>query len=319
MTTEEAKVREYPAVIALIWLNITSFLFWNIMPFLVGGFVDVLGYSPELAGRISTVQLTATMVVLGFSAMTVHRWNLRQAALTGAILAFFADFSAAFLQNAALIIMTRVISGLSMGVIVSAALAAISKLRNPTRVYSIGAAGLSISGFGWYLTLPWLLENTGMKGPFIGIAAFSLVAIPLTLAWFPRFRSQGDVPSDQHGLFGMLTAPVLLLASGLLIQTTTFGGIWAYWERIGVHSGLSAEGIGTVFALGSVSGMFGGLLAAWIAGKIGNAIALITGFLVMGAGIAIALFYSPAAYFVATMIFYAAGILVAFLFSRYVC
>ena len=55
MTTEEIEVKEFPAIIPLIWLSITAPLFWTLMPFLVGGFVDVLGYSPELAGRISAV------------------------------------------------------------------------------------------------------------------------------------------------------------------------------------------------------------------------------------------------------------------------
>ena len=249
-----------------------------------------------------------------FAAITVHRWNLRQAALTAAILAFLTDFCTAFLQSAMLIILTRIISGLSMGVLLSTASAAIARLVNPTRTLGIAQAAVSISGFGWFLIMPYLLKNTGLKGPFIGIAAFSLIAFVVTLAWFPRLKGQNDVATGQRGLFHMLTTPVLFASSGLFILLVAGNGVWTYWERIGVHSGLSAEGIGTSFALGSISGMFGGLLAAWIAGKIGNATALITGTLVMLVSAVLLLFYNPTGYFAATLIFYASWILVVSFF-----
>ena len=70
-----------PAVIPLVWSSITAPLFWTIIPLLVGGFVGKLGYSPEMAGIIASVQLAAMMATNILEVMTVHRWNLRQAAI----------------------------------------------------------------------------------------------------------------------------------------------------------------------------------------------------------------------------------------------
>ena len=110
--------------------------------------------------------------------------------------------------------------------------------------------------------------------------------------------------------------PVLLLATGLLIQSAVGGAYWAYWERIGVDSGLSAQGIGIILSVGAVSGMLGGVLAAWMDGKVGDANALIGSLAVMAIGYAAALFYTPAAYVAATAVSYVAGnVVLAFFFG----
>lgn len=307
MATEESDVSEFRAVVTLVSLTVAALAYWNAMPFLIGGFVDKFGWSPELAGRVSSVQLIATMTMLCVATVAVHRWNLRTMVLFGALVAGLSDLCAAWLENEALVIMTRVVAGLSGGVVLGAVFAAASRVRQPTRVYGIVVASMSLSGLVWFFSMPWLLENTGMKGPFLGLATVSLIAFAVSLAWFPRFMGQRDVPSAQLGLLRMLTAPVLLLATGLFVQATVVGAYWAYWERIGINSELSAQGVGLVFALGAVSGMLGGALAAWLDGKVGDATALIAGFSILAAGYAMALFYNPAAYVSATIISYLAG------------
>ena len=286
MATEKSDVGEFRSVVTLVSLTVAGVAYWNAMPFLVGGFVDDFGWSPELAGRISSLQLFATMAMLWVAAMTVHRWNLRTMVLGAALVAVLSDFCAAWLESAALIILTRIVTGLSAGVLLGAVYAAVSRVERPTRVYGIVVASMSVSGLVWFLGIPPLLEYSGMTGPFLGLAAVSLVALALALAWFPRSGGQEDVPSAQLGLLGLLTVPVLLLAVGLLMQSAVAGAYWAYWERIGVDSGLSAQGIGIVLSVGAVSGMLGGVLAAWMDGKVGDATALIGSLAIMAIGYA---------------------------------
>ncbi len=307
MTTEESGVSELRSIVTLVALSVAGVAYWNAMPFLVGGFVDDFGWSPELAGQISSLQLFATMGMLWVAAITVHRWNLRTTVLSAALVAVLSDFLAAWLESTTLMIVTRVVTGLAAGVILGAVYAAVSRVERPTRVYGIVMASMSGSGLVWFLGMPALLEYSGMTGPFLGIAAVSLVALVIALAWFPRYGRQEDVPSAQLGLLGMLTVPVLLLALGLFVQSTVAGAYWAYWERIGVDSGLGPWGIALVLSVGAVSGMLGGALAAWMDGKVGDATALIGGFSIMGLGYAVALFYTPAAYVAATVVSYVAG------------
>ena len=116
----------------------------------------------------------------------------------------------------------------------------------------------------------------------------------------------------------MLTVPVLLLAAGLFVQSAVAGAYWAYWERIGVDSGLGAWGIALVLSVGAVSGMLGGALAAWMDGKVGDATALIGGLLIMALGYAVVLFYTPAAYVAATAVSYlAANVALTFFFGLF--
>ena len=61
MKTDESDVNETRATVALVALTVAAIAYWNAMPILIGGFVDELGWSPELAGRISSLQLFATM------------------------------------------------------------------------------------------------------------------------------------------------------------------------------------------------------------------------------------------------------------------
>ena len=306
MTTEASDVNELRAVVALVSLTVVGFAYWNAMPILIGGFIDEFGWSAELAGRILSLQLFATMAMLCAAAVTVHRWNLRTTVLCAAFLIVVSDFCAAWLDSVTLMILTRIVSGLSAGVILGAVYAAITRVERPTRVYGIVVATMSLSGLLWFLGLPPLLEVSGMTGPFLGFAAISLVALAMALAWFPRFSGQQDVASGRLGLLGILTVPVFLLAMGFFLQSTAIGANWAYWERIGVNSGLSAQGIGVVLSLGAVSGMLGGALAAWMDGKVGDATALGTGLAFLGAGYAVALFYNPSAYVGATVITYVA-------------
>lgn len=302
MKTDESDVNETRTTVALVALTVAAVAYWNAMPILIGGFVDELGWSPELAGRISSLQLFATMTILCVAAMTVHRWNLRTTVLIAVCLVVLSDFCAAWLDSVTLMILTRIVSGLAAGVILGAVYAAISRVRQPTRVYGIVVASMSLSGLVWFLGIPPLLANTGMTGPFLGFAAASLAALAIALAWFPRFSRQGNVASVQLGLLSILTVTVFLLAMGFFIQSVVSGAMWAYWERIGVNSGLSAQGTGVVLSLGAVSGMLGGALAAWMDGKVGDATALVAGLAVMGAGFAAALFYNPVAYVAVTVI-----------------
>ena len=316
MATEESGVGEFRSVVTLVSLTVAGVAYWNAMPFLVGGFIDDYGWSPELAGRISSLQLFATMAMLWVAAMTVHRWNLRTMVLGAALVAVLSDFCAAWLESATLIVLTRIVTGLAAGVLLGAVYAAVSRVERPTRVYGIVLASMSLSGLLWFLGVPPLLESSGMTGPFLGMAAVSLVALALALAWFPRSGGEEDVPSAQLGLLGLLTVPVLLLAVGLLMQSAVAGAYWAYWERIGVGSGLSAQGIGIVLSVGAVSGMLGGVLAAWMDGKVGDATALIGSLAIMVIGYAAALFYNPAAYVAATVVSYVAGsVVLAFFFG----
>ena len=316
MVTEESGVGEFRSVVTLVALSVAGVAYWNAMPFLVGGFIDDYEWSPELAGRISSLQLFATMAMLWVAAMTVHRWNLRTMVLCAAVVAVLSDFCAAWLESATLMILTRIVTGLAAGVLLGAVYAAVSRVERPTRVYGIVVASMSLSGLVWFLGIPPLLQSSGMTGPFLGLAAVSLVALALALAWFPRNGGQGDVRSAQLGTLSLLTVPVLLLATGLLIQSAVGGAYWAYWERIGVDSGLSAQGIGIILSVGAVSGMLGGVLAAWMDGKVGDANALIGSLAVMAIGYAAALFYTPAAYVAATAVSYVAGnVVLAFFFG----
>ena len=302
MKTDESDVNETRATVALVALTVAAIAYWNAMPILIGGFVDEFGWSPQLAGRISSLQLFATMSMLCVATMTVHRWNLRRTVLFAACLFVLSDFCAAWFDSVTLMILTRIVSGLAAGVILGAVYAAISRVRQPTRVYGIVVASMSLSGLVWFLGIPPLLEHSGMTGPFLGFAAASLAALAIALAWFPRFRGRGDVASIQLGLLSILTLPVFLLAMGFFIQSVVSGANWAYWERIGVNSGLSAQGAGVVLSLGAVCGMLGGALAAWMDGKVGDATALVAGLAVMGAGFVTALYYNPVAYVAATVI-----------------
>ena len=306
MATEEGGVNETRAVITLASLTVVGYAYWNAMPLIVGGFVDEFGWSAQLAGRISSLQLFAMMTMLCVAMVTVHRWSLRTTVLCAVLLVVLSDFCAAWLESVTLMVLTRIVSGLSAGVILGAVYAAISRLGRPTRVYGIVVASMSLSGLVWFLGIPPLLEISGMTGPFLGFAAISLVALAMALAWFPRFNGQEDVASGQLDLSGVLTVSVFLLAMGFFIQSVVVGANWAYWERIGVNSGLSAQGIGVVLSLGAVSGMLGGVLAAWMDGKVGDATALVAGLAFMGAGYAVALFYDPFAYVGATVISYVA-------------
>ena len=216
MKTDESDVNETRATVALVALTVAAIAYWNAMPILIGGFVDELGLSPELAGRISSLQLFATMTTLCVAAMTVHRWNLRTTVLIAVCLVVLSDFCAAWLDSVTLMILTRIVSGLAAGVILGAVYAAISRVRQPTRVYGIVVASMSLSGLVWFLDIPPLLANTGMTGPFLGFAAASLAALAIALAWFLRFSRQGDVASVQLGLLSILTVTVTSVPRTLL-------------------------------------------------------------------------------------------------------
>ena len=151
MKTDESDVNETRATVALVALTVAAIAYWNAMPILIGGFVDEFGWSPQLAGRISSLQLFATMSMLCVATMTVHRWNLRRTVLFAACLFVLSDFCAAWFDSVTLMILTRIVSGLAAGVILGAVYAAISRVRQPTRVYGIVVASMSLSGLVWFL------------------------------------------------------------------------------------------------------------------------------------------------------------------------
>jgi len=257
-------------------------------PMVVGGLVDILGFSERQAGIVASTELLgfalSGLVLLTF----VHRVSRRVLALCGVVLLVCADIASCFVTSFVPMLLLRFVAGMGAmaGYSVFPLLAAASA--HPERVIGIvNAVSIAYAGVLVWIA-PRLLQMWHLVGVFLTMGLLSLAVSP-TIMWAPaRGATHPASRSGGAPVRGGLNYNILMMLLVLFILYVGHGGIWAYQERIGIAAGLTKHAVGLL--LGSsmlIWGVLGSLLASWLGLALGRVWPQITS---LGASIVAAAF-----------------------------
>ena len=258
-----------PAIVVGVMGNTGIYL----IPLLLGAMVSDRGYTEQQAGLIASADLGGYAVMTFITAMFLIRRDWRRLALVGVAIMFAANLASTAVASAGAFAAVRFLSGIGAGMLAAVATVSLGQTENPDRSYGLLFAASLLFGTAGLWGLPLLLERTGLDGAYVFIAALAVLVGLLTFG-----LQQGVPPSDASDATGA-PRPRPVLAVLILLAITLFwahqNALYAYMERIGNASGLSAQFIGFTLGLANLTGFAGAALVAWAGSRFGRLIPLL--------------------------------------------
>jgi predicted MFS family arabinose efflux permease len=279
MLAEEVDVNRARTMGFMIWVSTVGWCFTSVMPIALGGLVDHLGFTAQLAGWTISAHLAGMMFGALVAFFTVSHANLRLLLLGSATGVLIMEISSAHATTPLSLGIIRFADGTCAGMVTSVAASAIASVRRPERAFAVLFAVQSLSGALGLACLPCLLNSAGMPGVFYVLAAISLPVI-LLIKWFPASGSRsGSFRDEKAG--SVLTPPLILALTSLFVFYLSISSVWVYLERIAVSAGIAVETVGTGLGLSLLAGMAGALFAFLLDIRVGRGAPLTAGILGM--------------------------------------
>lgn len=255
------------AIVALI--AATGMMHITLTPLIVGGFVDDLGFTSKFAGWITTAAVGGTALGAVLTSVFLSRLDIRSSIYCCLALMLVFDLLTTLTTDGSMLMALRFGAGFSGSVASSIALGTFAALQQPGRGY--GAFNIFYFGLAavTFLSIPYAMESLsmGVSAIFYTIMAFTCLCLVLfTFINLASHSQQGR--SLQTGSLDLLFNPAVLISllMFMLIMVAT-GGLWTYFERLGVSAGLTLEHIGLSISSSSITGGIGAfaaiLLGSW--------------------------------------------------------
>ena len=279
---------------------------FSFLPLVVSQAIAGLGLSPRAAGLLATAEMAAGGAATLLASFVVHRMDRRRLALFGLILIVVGSTISEGVSHFAVMALGRVVTGLGEGALIAAVIASMAGTRLPERNFGLWTiANMIAASLLLYAVMPAVIASWGIAGVF---GAYLVLALPgfALLAWYPDSIPAAPVATAPGG---KLSAGVILCLAAILLSHLAHGGIWAYMQRFGAASGISAALTARALGYAALAGLLGGVLVTLLGTRWGrvvpNAAALalsaVSALLVVAGR-------TPGVFFTAAMCFYLAWV-----------
>jgi len=239
------------ARVLLAFLATAGLFYVNIMPALVDGLIEGLGFSNREAGFVGSANVYGAAAGAFTAVFFVKRINWRIAAVVLLFGLIAIDFTSMLVTNANVLIGTRFVHGCVGGFLVGIGFAVISRTTHADRTFGyLLTIQFGLGGLG-LIYLPGLVPEYGTTALFFSLVAFSVVTLlmlPFLADYPPKETAAAAATRSNHKKLAALA-----LFATFLFQAANMG-IYAFAIGIGKHAMLE---------VGFISGSLG--IAAWIA------------------------------------------------------
>jgi predicted MFS family arabinose efflux permease len=267
-----------PAVVVLAALMAATLM---AAPGVVGALIGSWGYSPSHAGyAIGIEQFLMSIAAIPAIWWTqrsdrtgIVRWCLAATAATNLLCVVYHGFG--------ILLVLRAVTGLAGGSVMAACLSVVGASGKPERNFAFWAVGQLALGAGALALLQAISPGQRASSFFAGLAAVIAAAVPLA-GWLgpPSSRVGGSHPARFVMSLGATTGLLAVLTFYLAI-----GGVWTYLGRIGGQNNLPPALIAHALAVASLFGIGGCCFAALLGARVGRAMPMSVGYLVLVAAI----------------------------------
>lgn len=255
------------------------------LPYLISAIMSDLGLDAAQAGMLMSAEFIVTMLASLALAPVMGRAPRRTLALIGALLVIVANVVSAEVGEVWMLVAVRCIAGIGAGICLSCGNASIAAARDPDR-----AAGQMNVLFVALMAVVMIvyadvMGSHGLKGLYLAIAATNALMLGLILL-MPQQRTgqvQESVQASAHNGRALLSMPALFMMAAMFLFSMRDTMGWAFVEQVGVRVGYSGDELGRLFALQSVLGLVGPVIASLMGRRFGISIPVILGILSTGA------------------------------------
>ncbi|MER5572920.1 MFS transporter [Streptomyces massasporeus] len=267
----------------LVALFTAGYLAPYLLPTTVGRLDSDLPLSATQAGAVGSALLLSSAAAGFVLASRVERIGARTLARLGLALALLGYGGAALTTAVPAVVAGAVVGGFGSGTATTVAATLIAGQRDPHRASTAGLLTVSALAGAVYLTVPHLGPGHGL--PLAAIALTALAVWPLTGSLptgtpvAPARHDKARLPHARSGL---------LLAAAMVCWSLAQNSLWGVSGRIGLEQAHLGEAtVGVVFAVALGAGLTGVLAAGALGARLGRAIPIGGGTVLIAACIAL--------------------------------
>lgn len=298
--SREVDVNARIAIFAMAWGLAYAYMFEAVLPGLIGGLVDSLGFTEADAGYVASAQLIGMLIGAVIATFSVRRVNLRVGTMIGLVVMVLIELASSTVHQAGTLIVLRLISGTAAGFIAGLCAAGLSATKNPDGGFAVVIMLQFIVGAIGLYAMPHLVSSGGVAVAFYCLAGLGVTCL-LLISKIPVAGHADEMYGE--AMPSLLRLPVILTLGSLLLYYIFNNAVWAYLDRIGVDAGISVNTVGLALGVSMLGGILGAVLSMVIGVRLGRILPITIGLLLYMVGTAILGFrFDTVAYFGATFL-----------------
>lgn len=271
-------------VIKIAIIGVSAISAYMGLPFLAGLLSDKLLLSPEQTGWLVSVDLLGIGIVSITAPLWINKFIMRKVVFIALLIIVIANGLTALAARYELLILFRLVAGMAGGFVFTQAMVTLASDLNTERNIGIFSASATTLMCLTMIVMPYTAETMSVELAILIPAIIPLFSMSLLLSWPNKFNistSLDDSSSDEP-LFQVLSPLVIMALAGVLLFTANIGIGWGFVERIGSEYNFDPISLGQGIAFANFVSVGGGLIAAWLANRVGHFIPLALGLLIQG-------------------------------------
>jgi predicted MFS family arabinose efflux permease len=269
------------ARVFLVFLASAGLFYVNIMPALVAGLIEGLGFTNQEAGFVGSANLYGAATGALSAVFLIKFLNWKKTAYLLLLLLIAIEFISAQVTSAQVMIATRLVHGLIGGLLVGIGFAVIARTRNADITFGLLLlVQFGLGGFG-LMFLPPLIPEYGAAVLFWSLIAFDLVTLlmlPL-LSDYP-VPQEPETPAEGSAKSKVKMKPMMLTLLGIFLFQAANMGPYAFMVGLGEHNGLSSDYVNMSLGAAAWIAIAGAGLVVVIATRFGRTIPIVAAVIV---------------------------------------
>lgn len=263
------------ARVFLAFLATAGLFYVNILPTIVDGLIQALGFSNQQAGAVASANVYGAAAGALLIVFLIKYINWRFAALCFLCVLISIDVASMVVADPTALVAIRFLHGFVGGMLVGTGFSVIARTVQPDRTFGVllfvqfGLGGLGV------MFIPGLVPAFGTSILFLSLIAFSLLTL-LMLPFLPAFEiakpaGKVDAPESLRWL------PLILTLFAVFLFQAANMGLYAYIIGLGEFYGQSQDFITTTLGISAWLGLAGAGLVIFISDRFGYFKTLIVG------------------------------------------
>ena len=257
------------ARVLLAFLASAGLLYVNIMPALVDGLKQGLGFTNKQAGLVGSCNVYGAACGAFLIAFLVRRIHWRSAAHLLLLGLLGMDLLSMFIRQPFALMGVRFLHGIIGGMLVGLGFSIIARTRAPDRTFGMLLLVQVLAGGVGVMSLPLLVPRFGTHVLFESLILFTLVTLGM-LQFLPDYPVPAPVPRAEGAAADTLKLKPLLVAlfSVFLFQAANMG-LFAFIIGLGRHHGLGLEFVSETLGIANWLSVFGAILVIVLSTRFG--------------------------------------------------
>jgi predicted MFS family arabinose efflux permease len=275
MSSEPSNSARYVAPDGLTARFLLSFLataglfYVNIMPAIVNGLIDGLGFSDKQAGFVASANVYGAACGALLIVFLIRRIRWRPTAYILLSCLILMDLLSMLIALPEAMIAFRFVHGMVGGALVGTAFSVIARTLNPDRTFGVLlVVQFGLGGLG-NLYLPRLVPLFGTNVLFLALIAFSAVTL-MMVPFLGRYDIRTDPADATRARARIAVVPLALVLMAIFLFQAANMGLFAFIIGLGKFHGLDIPFITTTLAASGWIGIIGPIIVIAIYTRFGR-------------------------------------------------